>query len=235
MIEEMLDRPVVGIDDLQDAAGSTLFPEEEIVSSSMSRERRLKFAAVRGCARQGLRELGISAGPILRGPGGEPVWPAGVVGSMTHCPGYHAAAVARSDEVAAIGIDAEVNGPLRHREMISLITTVEERTWISDLEASHPEVSWARLVFSAKESLFKAWFSFTGERLGLGDISIGTKESPDGEFTARVFARRKGRCVPRPSRLTGRWMARDGLLVTATTIPRPSHGEDGRRAARTGR
>ena len=42
----------------------------------------------------------------------EPLWPAGVVGSITHCDGYRAAAVARATDLATVGIDAEPHEPL---------------------------------------------------------------------------------------------------------------------------
>ncbi|UFR05208.1 4'-phosphopantetheinyl transferase superfamily protein [Streptomyces sp. Go40/10] len=219
MIEELLDRPAVGSDGFHAPEHPALLPEEEIASSSMSRERRLKFAAVRTCAREGLRRLGVSTAPILRGPSGEPVWPSGIVGSMTHCTGYHAAAVAPSDEVAAIGIDAEANRPLRYREMLGLITTAEERAWIAEMESAYPEVSWARLVFTAKESVFKAWFSLTRHRLGLGEILVHVNPL-SGEFHARTSTPHGSAGDAFPNRLTGRWMARDGLLVAALSIRR---------------
>ncbi|WP_338784223.1 4'-phosphopantetheinyl transferase superfamily protein [Streptomyces sp. DG1A-41] len=219
IIEELLDRPIVGIDGFHASEEMGLLPDEEIVASSLSHERRLKFAAVRSCARQGLRRLGVSAAPILRGAAGEPVWPSGVVGSMTHCSGYHAAAVARADHVVAIGIDAEVNSPLRYREMLDLITTEEERAWISEFESEHPDVSWARLVFTAKESLFKAWFSVTRQPLGLGEIVVEVNPL-SGEFHARTSAspgRGHGALL---NRWSGRWMARNGLLVAAVSMRR---------------
>jgi enterobactin synthetase component D / holo-[acyl-carrier protein] synthase len=51
--------------------------------------------------------FGALPAPILPGPAGEPGWPPGVTGSITHCPGYRACAVARTEDLAAIGIDAE--------------------------------------------------------------------------------------------------------------------------------
>ena len=74
--------------------------------------RRAEFTTVRTCARIALGRLGLPPAPLLTGSKREPLWPAGVVGSITHCDGYRAAAVARASEVAAIGIDAEPHDPL---------------------------------------------------------------------------------------------------------------------------
>src|SRR5207302_6761936 len=74
--------------------------------------RRREFAVGRACARRALRAFGIVGVAISTGVQREPVWPQGVVGSITHCTGYCAAAVALGDHVTAIGIDAEVNAAL---------------------------------------------------------------------------------------------------------------------------
>ncbi|MFH9662739.1 4'-phosphopantetheinyl transferase [Streptomyces sp. NPDC017248] len=225
IIEELLDDPIVGVDVFHATDDTGLLPEERSAASSLSRERRLKFAAVRDCARQGLRRLGVGAAPILRGAAGEPLWPAGVVGSMTHCSGYHAAAVARADQVAAIGIDAEVNRPLRYREMLDLVATAQERAWVAEFESAYPQVSWARLVFTAKESLFKAWFSVTGQSLGLGEIVVEVNPL-SGEFHARTSASPGRGRDALSDRWSGRWMARDGLLVAAVSMRRSGQPQE---------
>ena len=51
--------------------------------------------------------LGVPPAPILPGERGAPQWPAGYAGSITHCAGYRAAAVARTREMLTIGVDAE--------------------------------------------------------------------------------------------------------------------------------
>src|SRR5690349_19867240 len=99
-------------DTTEDVAESTLFAEEaERVAKAVTKRRR-EFATVRHCARQALAELGIQPVALLNGERGAPKWPAGVVGSMTHCAGYRAAAVALDTVIHTIGIDAEPHGPL---------------------------------------------------------------------------------------------------------------------------
>ena len=82
-------------------------PEEEPLIAKSVAKRRNEFITVRYCARQALGELGLPPVPILKGDKGEPCWPDGVVGSLTHCTGYRGAAVGRRDEVRSVGIDAE--------------------------------------------------------------------------------------------------------------------------------
>src|SRR4029077_12401529 len=131
-----------------------LFPEEAALVQSAVRKRRCEFAAGRYLARRALRGLGVPPRPILRGPNREPTWPDGVVGSITHCSGYCAATVASADVIEAIGIDAEVNDALPD-DVLRIVMRNSERNWTgSRTDAIH----WDRIVFSAKESVFKAWF-----------------------------------------------------------------------------
>jgi len=180
--------------------------------------RRREFAAGRACARAALARLGQSAVPVLRGPGGAPRWPDGTAGSITHCAGYRAAAVTFTRDVASLGIDAEADEPLPDRGMLDRIASGEERTRLRELAAAAPGTSWDRLLFSAKESVYKAWFPLTQRWLGFesADILIDPRA---GTFTARLL-------VPGPfvngaplSRLNGRWLADRGLLITAITVP----------------
>src|SRR5262249_61789813 len=91
--------------------------------------RRAEFAAGGGCAREARPGLGGPAAPILPGPAGEPRWPGGVTGSITHCAGYRACAVARTTDVAAIGIDAEPDAALP-AGLIEKVATGPEQAWI---------------------------------------------------------------------------------------------------------
>ncbi|WP_405845207.1 4'-phosphopantetheinyl transferase [Streptomyces platensis] len=75
------------------AVSDDLFPEESQVIALAVDKRRREFTTARSCAREALRRLGHPTVPIPRGRSGAPLWPAGVVGSITHCQGYRSAAV----------------------------------------------------------------------------------------------------------------------------------------------
>jgi 4'-phosphopantetheinyl transferase EntD len=72
-----------------------------------------------------------------------------------------------------------------------------------------------RLLFSAKESVYKAWFPLTGRWLGFEDADVTI--TPDGTFTARVLAEPPPPCT---ASFTGRWLASGGLILTAIAVPR---------------
>lgn len=203
-----------------DDSPARLMPAEEVLVDHAVEKRRREFATGRACARSALDRLGRPAEPILAGEHGEPLWPAGIVGSITHCDGYRGAAVARSTDLASIGVDAEPHAPLP-RGVIDRIARPEERDRLAPLAGVMPEVHWDRLLFSAKEAAYKAWFPLTGRRLGLGDLQIWLDPSA-GAFEARLEVGGPATAGQETSRLDGRWLVRDDLICTATADQGPA-------------
>lgn len=193
-----------------------LRPGEAAAMRDVVAQRRREFAAGRWCARRALAQLGHPPGPILRGPRGEPLWPPGVVGSVTHCPGYAAAAVADRRQVLALGIDAEPDLPLPHG-VIDLIALPEELNQLRPATRQRPEVSFDRLLFSAKESLYKALYPHTGAWLDFRQARLDV-DATAGRFT--VLEVDAPACVELElRRVQGRWERDDGLLLTAVVLP----------------
>jgi len=126
----------------------------EVLTGATPRRRR-EFALGRRCAHLAMMRLGRIDMPIPMGTSREPIWPAGLVGSITHCEGYCAAAIGMRDRLVAIGIDAEPNDALPSG-LLDLIARDEEQSWLR--EQRHAGIRWDRLLFSAKESIYKAWF-----------------------------------------------------------------------------
>ncbi|MFI1168943.1 4'-phosphopantetheinyl transferase [Streptomyces sp. NPDC020801] len=224
MIEELLPDSVVAVESRGDdeAGHATLFPEEQVVVARAVAKRRREFAAVRSCARRAMEKLGVPAQPLLPGERGAPRWPEGLNGSMTHCDGYRAAALVRATDLAGLGIDAEPHAPLPDGVLASVALPAEAER-LGRLAAERPGVHWDRLLFSAKESVYKAWFPLTGKWLDFSEADIEISTDPDtpchGAFRAALL-------VPGPlvggHRLThfdGRWTVTDGLVATAVTVP----------------
>jgi 4'-phosphopantetheinyl transferase EntD len=215
---QLLPHPVACDEAHMDRLGVVLAPQEREYVQRASAGRSREFATARDCARRALAGLGLSPGPIPRAPGGEPVWPPGIVGSITHCAGYRAAAVARSERIRSVGIDAEPNAPLP-APVRNLVCAEDE---IAVLPRSSTDC-YDRVVFSAKESIYKAWYPVTSQWLGFEDVRVEIHPGT-GRFTADF---RPGRAEPAvwrfPRRLTGRFVVRDGLILTSVTL----HAEKG--------
>ncbi|MBK0372579.1 4'-phosphopantetheinyl transferase [Streptomyces californicus] len=213
MIERILPGRVVGYETSTDPPEAVLLAEEEPVVRDAVPKRRDEFTTGRYCARRALAGLGLPERPLLSGPRGEPLWPEGVAGSITHCDGYRAAAVARTEDAVSLGIDAEPHQPLPHG-ILEAVALPEEQVRIAELLRRDPGVRWDRLLFSAKECVYKTWYPITGRPLGFEEATVDI-DPAGGRFTARL-AEHSVRGVPdAPRELTGRWMVGDGLVLAA--------------------
>jgi 4'-phosphopantetheinyl transferase EntD len=222
VIGEILPPQVAVADTFDDLPGTVLFPAEEAAISKAVDKRRREFTTATACARQALAKIGVPAAPLVPGERGAPRWPAGVVGSMTHCAGYRAAAVALARDIVTIGLDAEPDDALPDG-VLPAVSLAQEQTMLGQLMTGSPPVSFDRLLFSAKESVYKAWFPLTGRWLGFHEAAIVISPD-DGTFTARLL-------VPGPvvngaelTGFSGRWLARHGLVVTAIAVPATAAG-----------
>jgi 4'-phosphopantetheinyl transferase EntD len=216
MLAMILPADVASEECFGETSGGLLFPEEEKMIAHAVESRRREYAAVRSCARACLARLGYPRVAILPGVGGAPTWPAGVQGSMTHCAGYAAAAVGPLARISAIGIDAEPDAPLPDGVLDLVATPAErDRLAVTQLESDNP--NWDRLLFSAKEAVYKAWFPLVGEWLDAQEAEI-VLEPQDGAFAALLP--RDGLIVDgrHVRRLHGHWVRERGILVTAIVL-----------------
>ncbi|WP_326719453.1 4'-phosphopantetheinyl transferase superfamily protein [Streptomyces sp. NBC_00243] len=233
MIEELLPESVVAVEIYGDdgAEGTTLYPEEQALLTRAVEKRRREFTAVRGCARRAMEKLGVAPAPILPGERGAPQWPAGLIGSMTHCDGYSAAALARATDLASLGIDAEPHLALPEGvfQAVALPTEVDR---LAGLGARIPAVHWDRLLFSAKESVYKAWFPLTGKWLDFAEADIDLLPDPGSGGGPALSGRLRAELlVPGPlvggdrvRYFDGRWTVQRGLAATVVTVPHRAGG-----------
>jgi 4'-phosphopantetheinyl transferase EntD len=226
VIEELLPDTVVAVEahGTDEAGLAPLFPEEEAFVALAVAKRRREFATVRACARRAMEKLGVPPQAILPGERGAPRWPDGLLGSMTHCDGYCAAALVRATDLASLGIDAEPHAPLPDGVLEAVALPAEQQR-LRRLAAALPELRGDRLLFSAKESVYKAWFPLTGRWLEFSEADIDLTVDP-GDRTRGGF--RAELLVPGPllgerrvGHFEGRWIVSRGLVATAVTMPNP--------------
>jgi 4'-phosphopantetheinyl transferase EntD len=217
VIESILPPGTVAVDTRIDPPDATLFPGEETYVRQAVEKRRLEFTTARWCARQAMIRLGRPPAAVLRGDRGQPRWPAGLVGSITHCAGYRGAVLAEKDTITTVGIDAEPNEPLGD-DVLETVARPGERDQIDALLREHPSVRWDRLLFCAKESVYKSWFPLTGRWLGFEEADV-VIDPEAGTFAARLLAtggRLHGREL---TGFDGRWTVEEGLILTAIAVP----------------
>lgn len=192
-------------------------PEEEPLIAKSVAKRRNEFITVRYCARQALVDLGMEPVPILKGDKGEPCWPAGVVGSLTHCDGFRGAVVGRAGEVRSVGIDAEPHDVLP-KGVLDAISLPAERLDLAGLPAG---LHWDRILFCAKEATYKAWFPLTHRWLGFEDAHISFTvdgSGSTGTFRSRILIDPAAEHGPPLTSLSGRWSVAEGIALTAITL-----------------
>ncbi|WP_202616679.1 4'-phosphopantetheinyl transferase family protein [Corynebacterium neomassiliense] len=218
-----------------DAPLSVLTDAERDFIARAVPSRQGEFAAARACARRALGDLGLgnpgSPVSLVPGPERDITWPTGTLGSITHCTGLRAAAVTRvgqddGSRVVGLGIDAEPHEPM-DMESVDMVTVAAERRMLRRLTARWPSVVWERVLFSAKESVFKTWFPLTRTWLDFTECELsvavghsGTVVQPDisGTFHGRFL-------VPGPrvggrelTGVDGRWRIAGGHIVTAVCL-----------------
>lgn len=214
MLDSLLPSTLVVVEAFTDDESETCFEGEEDLIASAVPGRRREFVTARRCARDALARLGHPPVAIRSGPGREPVWPAGLTGSITHCPGYRGAAVARTAEVVSVGIDAEPHAPLPPR-VLDVVTAPGDAGHLADLSRAEPAVHWDRLLFSAKEAVYKTWYPLTRRWLGFDEANL-TVDPGAGTFTARVRVDGTRIDGGRPlTVLSGRYLIDGGLMLTA--------------------
>lgn len=192
-------------------------PEEEPLIARSVAKRRNEFVTVRHCARVAMGRLGMPEAPILKGEKGDPLWPDGLVGSLTHCEGYRGAVVGRSTAARSVGIDAEPHGVLPNG-VLDAISLPVERHEIAGLPAG---LHWDRILFCAKEATYKAWFPLTQRWLGFEDAHISFEvdaAGTAGRFVSRILIDPAALSGPPLTELAGRWSVADGLALTAIVL-----------------
>ena len=203
-----------------DPPGLAPMAEEEPLIARSVAKRRNEFITVRYCARLALGELGFPPVPILKGDKGEPCWPDGVVGSLTHCAGYRGAVVGRGAVVRSVGVDAEPHDVLPDG-VLDAISLQAERREIEALAALSTGVHWDRILFCAKEATYKAWFPLTKRWLGFEDAHITFDidgSGSAGSFESVILIDGATLSGPPLKSLAGRWSVERELVLTAIVL-----------------
>jgi 4'-phosphopantetheinyl transferase EntD len=188
----------------------TLLDSERQSTTNMSPRRLLEYAAGRACAHEALAHLGVKSDGVAMGPRREPLWPSGTVGSISHCGGLALAAVAPRSLLNAVGIDIEPALPLDSE----LLRHVCRPTELARLQPGPDAAIRAKLIFSAKESVYKCLWPAVRQFLEFTDVEIVPDDSPEtfrmigwGPLRDRSWAQ-----------LTGRYAITAGHIVTAAYI-----------------
>lgn len=142
-----------------------LLPEEARTIRSINPSALRASGAVRTIARELLEIHGMGGVAIPRGAAGAPIWPDGLVGSLAHDDQMAVAAVASSKLFRLLGIDVEMAAPLPD-ELAPMVLLPDDQAG-----SAFPNLA-GRLLFAAKEAVYKAVFPLDGIILNYDDITV---------------------------------------------------------------
>ena len=165
------------------SAEETGFPELHIAESRMlnngaSGRKQANWIAGRAAARLALKKLGLEdSASVLRGDLGEPIWPDGFSGSITHCyPWSIAVAAKSSSQSVAVGIDLESSHRMRRADpaaIVDLICREPEREWV---QSGGDLAERLTIVFSAKEALYKSLYPICKRYIDFTEVELAWRQ-----------------------------------------------------------
>ena len=134
-------------------------------------QRRAEFTAGREAARRAMAQLGLPALAIPAGPDRAPIWPDGLIGSISHTVGLCLAIVGPAEVYRALGIDIEGDAALDDA-LIPEICRPEERALLPRTGAG----AHAKRIFSAKEAAYKAHYPMVRRIFGFHGLSVDLRQ-----------------------------------------------------------
>lgn len=149
-------------------------------------KRKTEYLAGRVCAREALRlATGQPTVPDI-GDDRAPVWPAGSVGAITHGAGWAGALAASRGHYHGLGLDVEQRlSDQRAERLVDQILTPEEKArHAAELATGMGHL--LTLIFSMKESLFKALYPIVQRRFYFQDAEL-VSWSKQGQATLRLL------------------------------------------------
>jgi 4'-phosphopantetheinyl transferase EntD len=189
--------------------------EEDCLGPRVAERRRLFFTLGRAAARDALLQLGVAPMAIGCGAGGEPLWPPGFVGAISHTGDLAIAIVGLQTDYAGLGVDVERLSPGLSARAARLVCTPAEMAWAGVDELDNTRRT---MVFSAKEAVFKATFPIERVWLGFSDAEL-TWDGERGAFHARLL-KQAGRGHPVDSVLEVRCtLTQVEVLCTTYALP----------------
>lgn len=204
----------LGIGDALCEDGHDFWPGESRSVARATPARKAEFAAGRAAARQALRNIGMIPYSIPMGADRAPVWPTGVVGSITHHEGRCLAVVARRSALSGLGLDLAALDPLAE-DLWPTILTDQDRDWVSAQDASL-QGGYAQMIFSAKEATYKALYPQSPRVVGFDAMHI-VPDLSRGRFTATL--RIPFGALGIGTRLEGQLFCQSGLICTLMAVP----------------
>lgn len=153
--------------DVDEVAKATI--PSELVLQGVGAKRQREFAAGRFAARRAIGACGHTPVYPARGDDRQPLWPQGMVGSISHTDHYALAAATAASTAASLGIDLEQIRELRPGLPEKVLTSGELNLLRSAGRCTDAGVL---KLFAFKESVYKAMYPVFGRYIGFREVEI---------------------------------------------------------------
>lgn len=195
---------------------ASLLAEEKHVVETVVQKRREEFSTGRLCAHTAMLSINPheKPHPLLPGKKREPLWPDGLIGSISHSANSCLAVVSVDRSIKSLGVDIEKREGIKPG-VRDLICQTEELAMLGEYE-QNPE-AW-KLIFSAKESVYKALFPILQRWIGFSDATLQF-DFEKQSFTASMNETLELPAAIGSSRLTGRFSVSANYILTTVEIP----------------
>ena len=147
-----------------------LYPAELALVEGSASKRKTDFSTGRFCARKALEQLGIDHTEILRDSGKQPVWPDGIVGSISHSSQLTGAIVGKRKDIVSVGLDIETIAGVE-LNMWNILFLESEQQFLNSLNEEDRNM-YPTLLFSLKECFYKFQYPLTRQFLEFNDVEF---------------------------------------------------------------
>ena len=167
---------------IQGEISSPFREEREQVAAAIDKRQQEYFHS-RQLARELMQQLGYKPQAIPTGADRAPLWPEGLIGSLSHNDRYCAAALAPKNTATGLGLDIETCGRIGRPLWRNLFTDTEQ-AWLETLpeSAQHNETT---ALFSIKEAFCKYQHPQTHQWVGFRDVEVERLSEQRYQLTAR--------------------------------------------------
>ena len=150
------------------AAHGVAFPDK---LSKAVNKRQADYLAGRALVNRAFAALELPPQTVNSGPDRAPIWPEGVTGSISHTSTSCACILSRNTDLR-IGIDIETDLSARGDKAVRKIALRDDERRLIDAQANTLHLP--ALIFSAKETLFKALYPIVQDFFGFDCAQIKT-------------------------------------------------------------
>jgi 4'-phosphopantetheinyl transferase EntD len=188
-----------------------LAPAERPHTPGMAETRFAEFCHGRHCARLMLRQLGFPNAAIPVGAHRQPLWPAGVVGSIAHWRNLALAVGARAEQCGGLGVDLESAEALATDLSKLIYTPAELEAFAGVLDAGLA----SKVLFSIKESIFKCLWPTVRAYFDFLDVEVRANGAQN-EYSAVGVS-----CDPALvslNRLHGRYTVTEQWIISSAVL-----------------